>query len=100
MKLTKSKLREMIREEIQKLNEASLTFSDVFDAYEFKQVDADGGVKFYAHSGAKLDGFAEGNKIANVGRVNGKDNKVFRNPIKMQLWLEKKFKLKNKYHND
>lgn len=95
MKLTKSKLKQIIREEI--LNEESLSFGEVFDAYGFEQTDADGGVVFYANSSAKLDGFADGDKIANVGRMNGKDNKVFRNPIKMQFWIEKKFKLKNKY---
>ena len=87
----------MIREEIQKLTEAAISFDEMFDAYGFSLSDSDEGVKFYLHSKAKLDGFAEGNKLASVGRMSGKDNKVFRNPIKLGFWLEKKFKLKNKY---
>jgi|ETNvirnome_2_300_1030623.scaffolds.fasta_scaffold12864_3 hypothetical protein len=90
-------IRKIIREEIQKLTEAAISFDEMFDAYGFSLSDSDEGVKFYLHSKAKLDGFAEGNKLASVGRMSGKDNKVFRNPIKLGFWLEKKFKLKNKY---
>ena len=33
-------------------------------------------------------------------KVTGKDNKIFKNPMKMGDWLEKKFKLKNKHLDD
>ena len=41
-----------------------------------------------------------GSKMANVGRMSGKDNKIFKNPMKMGDWIEKKFKLKNKHLDD
>jgi len=75
MKISKNILRKIIREEIQKLTEAAISFDEMFDAYGFSLSDSDEGVKFYLHSKAKLDGFAEGNKLASVGRMSGKDNK-------------------------
>ena len=78
-----------------KLNEARITFDDAFKAYGFKLTEKEGGVNFYSHSKAKLDGFVEDKKIASVGRKNGRDNMMFKNPLKMGQYIEKKFKLKN-----
>jgi hypothetical protein len=35
--------------------------------------------------------------LLEVGRLSGKDNKIFKSPMKMGDWIEKKFKLKNKH---
>ena len=47
--------------------------------------------------GIAKESLKQGNKMANVGRMSGKDNKIFKNPMKMGDWLEKKFKLKNAF---
>ena len=77
-----------------------ITFEDTMDAYGFNYVDGDAGVKFYVNNNAKLDAWVMGDKMANVGRLTGKDNKIFKNPMKMGDWIEKKFKLKNKHLDD
>jgi len=97
MKLTKNRLKEIIREEIQQLNEAGITFEDTMDAYGFTSAGGDAGVKFYVNNKAKLDAWVMGSKMANVGRMSGKDNKIFKNPMKMGDHLERKFKLKNAF---
>ncbi len=102
----RAKLRESIRKIVagmineQTITEAKITFEDTMDAYGFDSAGGDAGVKFYVNNKAKLDGWIQGNKMANVGRMSGKDNKIFKNPMKMGDWLEKKFKLKNKHLDD
>ena len=34
-------------------------------------------IKFYINNSAKLDAWVMGSKMANVGRMSGKDNKIF-----------------------
>ena len=36
---------------------------------------------------AKLEGFVEDKKIASVGRTNGRDNMMFKNPLKMGHYI-------------
>ena len=101
-----TQLRESIRRIIkgmlqeQKLTEARITFEDTMDAYGFTSAGGDAGVKFYVNNKAKLDAWVMGSKMANVGRMSGKDNKIFKSSLKMGDWLESKFKLKNKHLDD
>ena len=101
-----AKLRESIRKIVgglineQTITEARITFEDTMDAYGFTSAGGDAGVKFYVNNNAKLDAWVMGSKMANVGRMSGKDNKIFKSPMKMGDWIEKKFKLKNKHLDD
>ena len=104
---TEAKLRESIRKivvgiinEQTIITEDKITFEDTMDAYGFESAGGDAGVKFYVNNKAKLDAWVMGSKMANVGRMSGKDNKIFKNPMKMGDHLERKFKLKNKHLDD
>ena len=96
MKLTKNRLKEIIKEEIQKLNEANL--DAMLGQFGFDKIDQDGGVFFFVNNKAKLNAWSDGKK-ASVGRMNGKDNKIFKDSQGKQLadYLRKKFKLKNAF---
>ena len=95
MKITKSRLKEIIREEIQSLKE--IDSGVLLGQFNFQEVDSDAGVIFYVHKQAKLDAWYDGRK-AMVGRMNGKDNKVFKDGDKrLETYLRKKFKLKSNW---
>ena len=88
-----SKVKKIVTEG--KLNEIA---TDVLlGQFGFDETGEDGGVIFYANKKAKLDAWYDGRK-AMVGRMNGKDNKVFKDGDKrLETYLRKKFKLKSNW---
>ena len=96
MKITKLRLKEIIREEIKKLNEVNMVV--FLQSFGFKTTDMDNGVQFLIHKGKKLDAWNDYKTgTVMVGRQNGRDNKVFRgsDDKKLSQYLQKKFKLKS-----
>ena len=97
MKITKQRLKEIIREEIQMLTEKDMIV--YLQGFGFEQTDFDNGVQFLIHKKAKLDAWHDLKSMnVMVGRQNGRDNKVFKGSQddKLGQYLQKQFKLKLK----
>ena len=70
----------------------------LLQTYGFKRTDFDNGVQFLVHKGKKLDAWHDLKSLNTmVGRINGRDNKVFKGNQDKQLsqYLQKKFKIKS-----
>ena len=95
MKITKNRLKEIIREEIQMLNEADIpTF---LTSFGFKRTGFDNGVMFFIHKGKKLDAWHDMKSMNTMVGKGSRDNKVFKGNQEKELskYLQKKFKLKS-----